>query len=46
MWYWAYVTCPTLFVWGPVTVVFFAIVHHDGRFGLVADIQDLAALGA
>lgn len=23
-----------------------AIVHHDGRFGLVADIQDPAALGA
>jgi hypothetical protein len=23
-----------------------AIVRHDGRFGLVADIQDPAALGA
>ena len=39
-------TLSNLFVWGPVTVVFFAIVHHDGRFGLVAGIQDPAALGA
>ena len=35
-----------LFVGGPVIVVLVAIVHHDGRFGLVADIQDPAALGA
>jgi hypothetical protein len=35
-----------LFVWGPVIVMLVAIVHHDGRFGLVADIQDPAALGA
>lgn len=35
-----------LFVGGPVIVVLVVIVHHDGRFGLVADIQDPAALGA
>ena len=35
-----------LFVWGPVIVALVAIVHHDGRFGLVADVQDPAALGA
>jgi hypothetical protein len=35
-----------LFVWGPVTVMLVAIVHHDGRFGLVADDQDPVALGA
>jgi hypothetical protein len=35
-----------LFVGGPVIVVLFAIVDHDGRFGLVADVQDPAALGA
>jgi hypothetical protein len=35
-----------LFVWGPVIAVLVAIVHHDGRFGLVADDQDPAALGA
>ena len=35
-----------LFVWGPVAVVLFAIVRHDGRFGLVADDQDPIALGA
>lgn len=39
-------TMSNLFVGGPVIVVLFAIVHHDGRFGLVADIQDPAALGA
>lgn len=39
-------TLSNLFVGGPVIVVLFAIVHHDGRFGLVADIQDPAALGA
>jgi RNA polymerase sigma factor (sigma-70 family) len=33
-----------LFVSGPVTVMLVAIVRHDGRFGLVADIQDPAAL--
>ncbi len=35
-----------LFVWGPVIVTLFAIVRHDGRFGLVADVQDPVALGA
>ena len=39
-------TLSNLFVWGPVIVMLFAIVHHDGRFGLVADIQDPVALGA
>jgi hypothetical protein len=39
-------TLSNLFVWGPVIVVLVAIVRHDGRFGLVADIQDPAALGA
>jgi hypothetical protein len=39
-------TLSNLFVWGPLTVTLVAIVHHDGRFGLVADIQDPAALGA
>jgi hypothetical protein len=39
-------TLSNLFVWGPVIVTLFAIVHHDGRFGLVADVQDPAALGA
>jgi hypothetical protein len=39
-------TLSNLFVWGPVIVALFAIVRHDGRFGLVADIQDPAALGA
>ena len=39
-------TLSNLFLWGPVAVVLVAIVHHDGRFGLVADIQDPAALGA
>jgi hypothetical protein len=39
-------TLSNLFVWGPVTVMLVAIVHHDGRFGLVADIQDPAALCA
>lgn len=34
------------FVIGPVTVTLIAIVRHDGRFGLVADIQDPIALGA
>jgi hypothetical protein len=35
-----------LFVWGPVVAMLVAIVHHDGRFGLVADDQDPVALGA
>jgi hypothetical protein len=39
-------TLSNLFVWGPVVVVLVAIVHHDGRFGLVADVQDPVALGA
>ena len=39
-------TLSNLFVWGPVIVTLFAIVHHDGRFGLVADDQDPVALGA
>ena len=39
-------TLSNLFVGGPVTLVLVAIVRHDGRFGLVADIQDPAALGA
>ena len=39
-------TLSNLFVWGPVIVMLFAIVHHDGRFGLVADVQDPVALGA
>jgi hypothetical protein len=39
-------TLSNLFVWGPVIVMLFAIVHHDGRFGLVADVQDPACMGA
>ena len=39
-------TLSNLFMWGPVIVMLVAIVHHDGRFGLVADVQDPAALGA
>jgi hypothetical protein len=39
-------TLSNLFVGGPVTVVLFAIVHHDGRFGLVTDIQDAGEFGA
>ena len=39
-------TLSNLFVDGPVIVVLFAIVHHDGRFGLVTDIQDAGELGA
>jgi len=38
-------TLSNLFVWGPVFVVLLAIVRHDGRYGLVADIQDPIALG-
>ena len=37
-------TLSNLFVWGPVIAVLVAIVHRDGRFGLIADIQDPAAL--
>ena len=39
-------TLSNLFVWGPVIATIVAIVHHDGRFGLVADDQDPVALGA
>ena len=39
-------TLSNSFVWGPVVVMLVAIVRHDGRFGLVANIQDPAALGA
>jgi hypothetical protein len=35
-----------LFVWGPVAVLLVVIYRHDGRYGLVADIQDPACLGA
>jgi len=35
-----------LFVCGPVIAMLLAIVHHDGRFGLVADDQDPVAAGA
>lgn len=38
-------TLSNLLVWGLVGVVLVAIVRHDGRFGLVADIQDPVALG-
>lgn len=39
-------TLSNLFVWGPVALVLVAIVRHDGRFGLVTDIQDAGELGA
>jgi hypothetical protein len=39
-------TLSNLFVWGLVMVTLVAIVRHDGRFGLVADVQDPVALGA
>lgn len=39
-------TLSNMFVWGPVIVTLIAIVRRDGRFGLVADDQDLVALGA
>ena len=38
-------TLSNLFVWGPVAAMLVAIYRHDGRFGLVADIQDPVALG-
>ena len=38
-------TLSNLFVWGPVIVTLVAIVHRDGRFGLVADDQASLALG-
>jgi hypothetical protein len=38
-------TLSNLFVWGPVIAMLVAIMRHDGRFGLVADIQDPVALG-
>ena len=39
-------TLSNLFVGGPIVAMLVAIVYHDGRFGLVADDQDPAALGA
>jgi hypothetical protein len=39
-------TLSNLFVWSPVIAMLIAIVRHDGWFGLVADVQDPAALGA
>ena len=39
-------TLSSLFVGGPVVVMLFAIVRHDGRFGLMADIQDASELAA
>lgn len=38
-------TLSNLFVWGPVIVAAMAIVRRDGRYGLVADDQQLAELG-
>ena len=39
-------TLSNLFAGGPSVVMLFAIVRHDGRSGLVADIQDASELGA
>ena len=39
-------TLSNLFAEGPSVVMLFAIVRHDGRSGLVADIQDASELGA
>jgi hypothetical protein len=39
-------TLSNLSAGGPVVVMIFAIVRHDGRFGLVADIQDASELSA
>ena len=39
-------TLSNLFARGPSVVMLFAIVRHDGRSGLVADIQDASELGA
>ena len=39
-------TLSSLFARGPSVVMLFAIVRHDGRSGLVADIQDASELGA
>jgi hypothetical protein len=39
-------TLSNVFVLGPVVVVLITIVRHDGRFGLIADDQDIAELGA
>jgi hypothetical protein len=38
-------TLSNLFVCSPVIAMLVAIVRHDGWFGLVADVQDPAALG-
>jgi hypothetical protein len=38
-------TLSNVFVWGPVIVMLLAILRHDGRFGLVANVQDPVALG-
>jgi hypothetical protein len=34
-----------IFITGPVLWVVLAIVHHDGRYGLVLDIQDPFCVG-
>lgn len=39
-------TLSNLFVCSPVIAMLIAIVHHDGWFGLVADVQDPVELGA
>jgi hypothetical protein len=39
-------TLSSLFAGGLAVVMLFAIVRHDRRFGLVADIQDASELGA
>ena len=39
-------TLSSLFAGAPVVVMRFAIVRHDGRSGLVADIQDASEPGA
>jgi hypothetical protein len=39
-------TLSNLFAEGPSVVMLFAIVRHDGRSGLVADIQDASELDA
>jgi hypothetical protein len=38
-------TLSNIFIAGPVIVMLVAIVRHDGRYGLVSDIQDPVALG-
>ena len=39
-------TLSSLSAGGPSVMMIFAIVRHDGRSGLVADIQDASELGA